>query len=49
MWNIAWTQVNKGNSQILMVESQIGKLTHDLHFGHNFCFKYLKWVMRAHF
>jgi hypothetical protein len=32
------TQINWGNSQVLVVGSQIGNLTPDLSFGHNLCF-----------
>jgi hypothetical protein len=41
MWHATCTQVNKGDSQLLMVGSQIGNLTPDPFFGHNLCFKYL--------
>ncbi len=40
MWHTACMQVNQGDSQILVVGSQIGNLTLDLSFGHNLCFKY---------
>jgi len=34
---------NQGDSQLLMVKSQIGNLTHNPFFGHNLCFKYSNW------
>jgi hypothetical protein len=40
MWCNTFTQVNKGDSQLLMVWSQIGTLTPSPFLGHNFCFKY---------
>jgi hypothetical protein len=40
MWHITWTQVNQGDFWLLMVRSQIGKLTPDPSFDHNLCFKY---------
>jgi hypothetical protein len=38
MWHATFTQGNQGNSQLLMVENQIGNLTPGLSFGHNLCF-----------
>ncbi len=35
-----WTQINRGNSQLLMVGNQIDTLTPNPSFGHNLCFKY---------
>jgi hypothetical protein len=49
MWHATCTQGNRGNSQLLMVRSQIGNLTFGPSFGHNLCFRYPKWVMWAHF
>jgi hypothetical protein len=40
MQHNTFTQVNQGNSRILVVGSQIGNLTSSLSFGHNLCFKY---------
>ncbi len=40
MWHNTCTQVNQGNSRLLMVKSQIDILPPDLSFGHNLCFKY---------
>jgi len=40
MWYTTCTQVNKGDSWILMGRSQICTWTSDLYFGHNLCFKY---------
>jgi len=34
------TQVNQGNSQLLVIGNQIGNLTFGPSFGHNLCFKY---------
>jgi hypothetical protein len=39
MWHIACTQENRGDSRLLMVESQIGNLTPNTSFSHNLCFK----------
>jgi hypothetical protein len=40
MWHATCTHVFQGDSQILMVRSQIGTLILGLSFGHNLCFKY---------
>jgi len=40
MWHATYTQVNQGDSWLLVVESQIDSLTPNLSFGHNLCFKY---------
>jgi hypothetical protein len=40
MWHTTYTQVNQGNSQILIIGSQIGNLTPGLSSGHNLWFKY---------
>jgi hypothetical protein len=40
MWHATWVQVNHGNSQLLVIRSQIGILTSDPSFGHNLCFEY---------
>jgi hypothetical protein len=40
MWHATYTQVNQGDSRLLVVKSQIGNLTLDIFFGHNLCFKY---------
>jgi len=40
MWHTTYTQANQGNYWLLMVVSQIGKLSPGLFFGHNLCFKY---------
>jgi hypothetical protein len=40
MWHATFTQGNWGDSQLLVVESQIGILIPDLSFGHNLCFKH---------
>ncbi len=39
MWHATCTQGNQGDSQLLIVESQIDNLTPSLSFGHNLCFK----------
>jgi hypothetical protein len=39
-WHATYTQANQGDSQFLMVRSQIGTLTLNSSFGHNLCFKY---------
>jgi hypothetical protein len=49
MWHATCIQVIQGDYGLLVVGSQIGSLTLDLSFGHNLCFMYPKWVMRAHF
>jgi hypothetical protein len=38
--HVTCTQVNQGDSQLLMVGSQIFTLIFDPSFGHNLCFKY---------
>ncbi len=40
MWHATYTQVNQGDSWLLVVENQIGKLTPILYFSHNLCFQY---------
>jgi hypothetical protein len=40
MWHTTCTQVNQGNSQLIVVENQIGSLIPNPSFGHNLCFKY---------
>jgi hypothetical protein len=40
MWHATYMQVNRGDSQLLVVGSQINNLTPDPSFGHNLCFKY---------
>jgi hypothetical protein len=40
MWNTTWIQGNQGDSQLLMVESQIANLTFGPSFGHNLCSNY---------
>jgi hypothetical protein len=40
MWHATCAQVNRGDSRLLVVESQIGNLTPNLSFGHNLYFKY---------
>jgi hypothetical protein len=40
MWHTTCTQVNQGNSQLLMVGSQIDNLIPDFSFNHNLYFKY---------
>jgi hypothetical protein len=39
MWTTTYMQGNQGNSQLLMIGSQIGTLIPGLSFGHNLCFK----------
>jgi hypothetical protein len=39
MWQVTCTQVNQGNSQLLVVRSQIHTLIPSLSFDHNLCFK----------
>jgi hypothetical protein len=36
MWHTTCTQGNQGDSQLLVVKSQIGNLTFDPSFGQNF-------------
>jgi len=40
MLHATYTQVNQGDSRLLVVGSQIGILTLNLSVSHNFCFKY---------
>jgi hypothetical protein len=40
MWYATCTQGSQGDSQLLMVGSQIGNLTPSPSFGHNLCFNY---------
>jgi len=40
MWYTICTQVNQGDSWLLVVRSQIDILTPNLSFGHKLCFKY---------
>jgi hypothetical protein len=40
MWHVIYAQVNQGDSQLLMVKSQIDTLILGLSFDHNLCFKY---------
>jgi hypothetical protein len=40
MWHATCTKGNWGDSQLLVVRSQIANLIHGLYFGHNLCFKY---------
>ncbi len=40
MWHVTCTQVNQGDSWLLMVESQINNLTPGPSFSDNLCFKY---------
>jgi hypothetical protein len=40
MWQATYMQVNRGNSRLLVVGSQIGSLIPDPSFGHDLCFKY---------
>jgi hypothetical protein len=39
MWHVVCNQVNRVNSRLLVVGSQIAKLTPDLSFAHNLCFR----------
>jgi hypothetical protein len=39
MWHAPCSQVNRVDSRLFVVESQIGNLTPGLSFGHNLCFK----------
>jgi hypothetical protein len=36
MWHATFTQVNQGDFRLLMVKSEVGSLTPNLSFGHNF-------------
>ncbi len=40
MWHATHIQINRGNSWLLMVRSQINNLTSNLSFGHNLCFNH---------
>jgi len=40
MWHATCTQINEGNSWLLVVKSQIGTLTPSLSFSNNLCFNY---------
>jgi hypothetical protein len=40
IWHATCTQINQGNSGLLVIGSQIGSLTSNPSFGHNLCFKY---------
>jgi len=40
MWHATYTQGNRGDFWLLVVESQIDNLTPRPSFGHNLCFKY---------
>ncbi len=40
MWHATYTQVNHGNSRLLVVRIQIHSLIFGLFWGHNLCFKY---------
>jgi hypothetical protein len=39
MWHTPCCQINQVDSQLFLVGSQIGSLTPDPSFGHNFCFR----------
>jgi hypothetical protein len=39
MLHVVYTQVNRVDSQLFLVRSQIGNLTHGPSFGHNLCFR----------
>jgi hypothetical protein len=39
MWHTTYTQGNRSDSRLLIVESQIANLIPDLSFDHNLCFK----------
>jgi hypothetical protein len=39
MWQATYTQGNRGDSRLLVVENQIVNLILDLSFGNNFCFQ----------
>ncbi len=41
MWHCTYTQINSGDSQLLVLGSQFGNLTPGPSFGHNLCFKSL--------
>jgi hypothetical protein len=40
MWHATYTQINEGDSWLLMLDSWIHNLTISPSFGHNLCFKY---------
>jgi hypothetical protein len=40
MWHATCTQVNQGDSRLLVGENQIGTLTPNLFLNHNLCFNY---------
>jgi hypothetical protein len=40
MWHTTCTRINRGDSWLLMVGSQIDNLIRSLSFGHNLCFKH---------
>ncbi len=40
MWHATYTQGDQGDSQLLVVGSQINNLTPNPSFGHNLCFRY---------
>jgi hypothetical protein len=39
MSHVVWRQINRVDSRLFLVESQIGSLTIGPSFGHNLCFK----------
>jgi len=39
MWHVVCRQVNRVDSRLFLVRSQIGSLTPNLSFGHNLCFR----------
>jgi hypothetical protein len=39
--HVVYRQINRVDSRLFLVGSQIGSLTPDLFFGHNLCFRYL--------
>ncbi len=39
MWHVVCSQVNRVDSRLFLVGSQIGSLTPDPSFGHNLCFR----------
>ncbi len=41
MWHVLYIQVNRVNTRLFLVGSQIGSLTPGPSFGHNLCFKCL--------
>jgi hypothetical protein len=40
MWHATYTQLNQGDSWLLMLGSKTSILTPDPFFGHHFCIKY---------